>query len=131
MNCPQCKSKVVVTIDSRPISKGVRRRRKCEKCNHRWSTYELPKSLVDFYEEQLKRLYALEQFQMASSIYKSGTGKARGTAWTKSETDRLITMYFEQFPIKEMAEILDRSYMSVNKRLQWLRKQNKLIRLGG
>jgi Zn ribbon nucleic-acid-binding protein len=126
MNCPQCKNKDVITIDSRPVSKGVRRRRKCEKCNHRWSTQEIPKSVFDFYEEQMKRLYALEQFQMASSTYKGGTGKARGTAWTKSETDRLITMYFDQHPLKEIAEALNRSYMSINKRLCYLRSHNKL-----
>jgi hypothetical protein len=126
MQCPQCKSKTVIILDSRHTSKGVRRRRKCEKCNHRWSTQELPKAMFDYYEEQMKRLYALEQFQMASSIYKGGTGKAKGTAWTKSETDRLITMYFEQHPLKEIAEALNRSYMSINKRLSYLRNHNKL-----
>jgi hypothetical protein len=82
--------------------------------------------MVNYYETQLKRLYALEQFQMASSVYKVGSGKAKGTYWTKSETDRLITMYFEQRPLKEIAEDLNRSYMSINKRLCYLRKQNKL-----
>jgi transposase-like protein len=128
MKCPQCKGKEVITIDSRHTSKGIRRRRKCGECNHRWSTQEIPKAIFDFYEEQMKRLYALEQFQMASSTYKGGTGKGRGTAWTKSETERLTTMYFEQMPLKEIAEVLNRSYMSVNKRLQYLRRRNKLCK---
>lgn len=128
MKCPECKSEQISTIDSRSLEKGnsIRRRKKCEQCNFRWSTYELSKSMVNYYETQLKRLYALEQFQMASSVYKVGSGKAKGTYWTKSETDRLITMYFEQRPLKEIAEDLNRSYMSINKRLCYLRKQNKL-----
>ncbi|MFD2446406.1 hypothetical protein ACFSO7_20805 [Bacillus sp. CGMCC 1.16607] len=129
MNCPVCKSDHFSTVDSRHLEKGngIRRRRKCENCEHRWSTHELPKSMIEFYESQLKRLYALEQYQMASSVYKGGSGKAKGTGWTKSETDRLIVMYFEQRPLKEIAEALNRSYMSVNKRLQYLRKKNKLV----
>lgn len=128
MKCPECKGNQVSTIDSRALDKGnsVRRRKKCEDCGYRWSTYELPKSMFDFYEEQMKRLYALEQFQKASSVYKGGSGKAKGTAWTKSETERLIVMYFEQLPLREIAEGLNRSYMSVNKRLCYLRKHGML-----
>ncbi|MDR7237148.1 hypothetical protein J2Y02_001759 [Neobacillus drentensis] len=74
----------------------------------------------------MERLFELEQFQMASSVYKGGSGKAKGTAWTKSETDRLIAMYFEQQPLREIAEALSRSYMSINKRLCYLRKNGKL-----
>jgi transcriptional regulator NrdR family protein len=128
MKCPECKSDQVSTIDSRPLDKNnaIRRRRICDTCGFRWSTQELPKALIDFYEEQLKRLYALEQFQLASSVYKGDNRKARGTAWTKSETDRLVVMYFEQLPLREIAESLNRSYMSINKRLSYLRKKGKL-----
>jgi hypothetical protein len=125
--CPHCKSKNISTIDSRPIKgNGIRRRKKCEDCGHRWTTHELSVAFIEYYEFQLQRLYALEQFQMASSVYKEGSGKAKGTAWTKSETDRLIAMYFAQAPLKEIAEALNRSYMSVNKRLSFLRKHDKL-----
>lgn len=128
MKCPECKCGHVFTIDSRAHEKGnsIRRRRKCDECGYRWSTYELPKAMMDFYESQLQRLYALEQFQLASSVYKGGSGKARGTAWTNSETERLIVMYFEQRPLKEMAAALNRSYMSINKRLCYLRKNGTL-----
>lgn len=127
MKCPECSSKNISTIDSRPVKgNGIRRRKKCENCGHRWTTHEISVTFIEFYEEQMQRLYALEQFQLASSVYKEGSGKAKGTAWTKSETDRLITMYFAQAPLKEIAVVLNRSYMSINKRLSYLRKNDKL-----
>lgn len=42
MNCPKCESPDNKTIDSRPASDTIRRRRKCDACEHRWTTYEVP-----------------------------------------------------------------------------------------
>ncbi len=41
MYCPKCKQKTKV-IDSRAMSpgNGIRRRRECTKCKHRFTTYE-------------------------------------------------------------------------------------------
>jgi hypothetical protein len=39
MNCIQCGSDTKVT-DSRPSKDGIRRRRECKKCNHRFTTRE-------------------------------------------------------------------------------------------
>jgi len=43
MNCPKCKWTTRV-IDSRDVEWGkeIRRRRECEKCKHRFTTYERP-----------------------------------------------------------------------------------------
>jgi len=38
--CPQCGNNSDV-VDSRPNSKGVRRRRQCRNCGLRWSTQEI------------------------------------------------------------------------------------------
>jgi len=42
MNCPICNHKETSVIDSRPVAGGlcIRRRRKCAKCNFKFSTYE-------------------------------------------------------------------------------------------
>ena len=42
MQCPICKSDETSVVDSRSIKEGleVRRRRQCEKCNYRFTTYE-------------------------------------------------------------------------------------------
>ncbi len=42
MKCPNCGYEENRVIDSRPLSKenGIRRRRECEKCKYRFTTYE-------------------------------------------------------------------------------------------
>lgn len=48
MHCPSCKSETQV-IDTREADNGVRRRRACLKCQHRFTTYErleVPKLMV-------------------------------------------------------------------------------------
>ncbi len=42
MRCPNCGYEENKVIDSRPLSKenGIRRRRECEKCKYRFTTYE-------------------------------------------------------------------------------------------
>lgn len=41
--CPQpaCRSVDVGVLDSRPVAEGTRRRRKCNACGWRWTTYEV------------------------------------------------------------------------------------------
>ena len=39
MNCPACQTETRV-IDSRPVEGSVRRRRVCQQCGHRFTTYE-------------------------------------------------------------------------------------------
>lgn len=42
MNCPRCATEDVKVLDSRDAEGGhaVRRRRECERCHHRFTTYE-------------------------------------------------------------------------------------------
>lgn len=42
MNCPHCNSSNDTVIDSRPSEQGevIRRRRKCNACEFRWTTKE-------------------------------------------------------------------------------------------
>ena len=42
MRCPNCQNEDTKVVDSRPIEDGaaIRRRRECEKCSFRFSTYE-------------------------------------------------------------------------------------------
>ncbi len=42
MNCPKCLNTDTKVVDSRPVEElaAIRRRRECEKCNFRFSTYE-------------------------------------------------------------------------------------------
>lgn len=42
MRCPNCENQDTKVVDSRPVDEGeaIRRRRECEKCEFRFSTYE-------------------------------------------------------------------------------------------
>ncbi len=42
MKCPNCQNEDTKVLDSRPVEEGsaIRRRRQCEKCEFRFSTYE-------------------------------------------------------------------------------------------
>jgi transcriptional regulator NrdR family protein len=48
IKCPKCKKGQTVVVDSRSSPNALcRRRRKCPKCNHRFSTLEIDKSTWD------------------------------------------------------------------------------------
>lgn len=42
--CPKCQCSAIRVVDSRGFAArdGIRRRRECEKCGHRFTTYEIP-----------------------------------------------------------------------------------------
>ena len=40
MTCPKCQSNQLIVIDSRAEKGGIRRRRKCQSCGARFSTFE-------------------------------------------------------------------------------------------
>lgn len=46
MQCPQCKRLTSTVINSRPVNKMIKRRRKCAKCGHTWLTVEM--TYIDF-----------------------------------------------------------------------------------
>jgi transcriptional repressor NrdR len=51
-NCPMCGESDNTCIDSRPIENGIRRRRECNACGHRWNTYEFSEAT---WMENMKR----------------------------------------------------------------------------
>ena len=68
MNCPKCKWPTKV-VDSREIDqgKGIRRRRECEKCGHRFTTYERPEiaRFVVIKSNGEKELYDRDKLEMS------------------------------------------------------------------
>lgn len=44
MICPSCTAEVSLVIESRKSPLGIRRRRDCQNCGHRWSTVEINRS---------------------------------------------------------------------------------------
>ncbi len=62
MKCPACSSALTKVIDSRPNAddSAVRRRRVCDRCDHRFSTYEILATLVA--EDIEKRRIMIEDY---------------------------------------------------------------------
>ena len=69
MKCPNCKSLNVFTIDSRSMKDTQKRRRSCNGCGHRFTTYEHTKQEIEQFKQsnELQRLadigMALEKFE--------------------------------------------------------------------
>lgn len=54
MKCPKCRYLSTVAVDSRKCENYTRRRRKCVKCEHRFTTYEIiPEPKVPEYVRKL------------------------------------------------------------------------------
>ncbi len=73
MRCPQCKSKNSRVVESRDVEDAgsIRRRRECESCGHRFTTYErleLPRLLV-IKKNGERELYSRDK--LAAGIYRA------------------------------------------------------------
>lgn len=59
MICPKCKADALSVVDSRPVAKNqVRRRRVCQRCGYKFTTYEITakdKAKYEYYERQFKQ----------------------------------------------------------------------------
>jgi len=73
MKCPKCGSTKIKVNEKRdlPVESSIRRRRECETCNHRFTTYErieIPLLMV-IKKDGIREPYLKEK--MASGIYKA------------------------------------------------------------
>ncbi len=73
MRCPQCKSKDSRVVESRDVedARSIRRRRECENCGHRFTTYErleLPRLLIIKKNDE-RELYSRDK--LAAGIYRA------------------------------------------------------------
>lgn len=67
MKCPHCENLETKVLDSRPVEEGsaIRRRRECEKCQSRFSTYE-EIEILDLYvlkRDGSRELYSREKME--------------------------------------------------------------------
>lgn len=67
MFCPKCQNEDTKVLDSRPVEEGsaIRRRRECEKCQFRFSTYE-EMEILDLYvkkKDGRKELFSREKLE--------------------------------------------------------------------
>jgi len=67
MKCPKCKSQLTHVLDSRETNEAtsIRRRRECEKCTHRFTTFEKVeyKNLIVVKRDEAREPYSREKVE--------------------------------------------------------------------
>lgn len=123
MKCPSCKKDNISTIDTRQVEQrnSVRRRKKCQDCEHKWTTFEINDNLLCYYEALTKKYK--EFVEMRFTAIKVGGASKK---WTTSEDDRLIALYYQGLSYSQIAETLERTYKSIELRVMRLRKAKKI-----
>ncbi|WIV20570.1 MULTISPECIES: transcriptional regulator NrdR [Paenibacillus] len=125
MKCPYCAYEGTKVLDSRPANenKSIRRRRECEQCNRRFTTFETIEetplivikkdgSREEFSREKLlrgliraceKRPVSVEQLDHIASIVESSL---RNTAVAEVESRDIGELVMEQlYPVDEVAYV--------------------------
>ena len=123
MVCPFCNTEDTSVIDSRKNSEGtsVRRRRKCPKCNSRFTTYE--KTEIELIVE--KRSGNLEEFQIEK--LESGIESAfGGQDITEKQLKTLVENIYKE--IKEKGKKVKSKFIG-EKVLQHLKEMNEVAYL--
>lgn len=93
MICPKCKSEKLSVIDSRDVDeKAVRRRRECEECGYRFTTYERVEPIK---LSVLKRTGSIEPFDK-SKIFKGIIIASNGRI-TSEEVEEIVDDIEQKF----------------------------------
>ena len=73
MKCPFCSYEESKVIDSRLVadSSPIRRRRECNKCNERWTTFELAELLMPKIVKQDKSRVPFDEIKLKEGISRS------------------------------------------------------------
>ena len=73
MKCPFCSYEESKVIDSRLVadSSQIRRRRECNKCNERWTTFELAELLMPKIVKQDKSRVPFDEIKLKEGISRS------------------------------------------------------------
>lgn len=73
MRCPYCKKENDKVIDSRAANEGmvIRRRRECEACSRRYTTYERIEEILLYVVKKDQRREGFERIKVTSGIHKA------------------------------------------------------------
>ncbi|MCK5817467.1 MAG: transcriptional repressor NrdR [Candidatus Marinimicrobia bacterium] len=121
MRCPNCGFDENKVIDSRPLTKenGIRRRRECEKCNYRFTTYEyisLTTALViksngtreEFNREKLIRSISLACVKRPVSMDSIHT-------IVKNVENKILSEGLLEIPSKQIGEVVIEALKNIDK----------------
>ena len=95
MRCPKCLAQDTKVIDSRLLQDGdrLRRRRKCEICEHRFTTYEQTELQLPVLVKRDGRLESFDREKIKNGLYKASQKRPISAAQIEKIIDDLeITM---------------------------------------
>ncbi len=99
MRCPYCKKENDKVIDSRSVNEGtvIRRRRECEACTHRYTTYERIEEIPIFVIKKDHRRELYERSKVLSGIYKACSKRPVAISEQDKIVDELDRMLREKY----------------------------------
>jgi transcriptional repressor NrdR len=121
MKCPNCGYEESRVIDSRPLTKenGIRRRRECEKCKYRFTTYEyvsLTTALViksNGNREEFNREKLIRSIMLA--CVKRPVSMDTINSVVKDVENRIMGEGLSEVPAKEIGEIVIDALRDIDK----------------
>jgi len=98
MNCPFCHHSESKVIDSRDAQEGeiIRRRRECEKCNQRFTTYERVEEFLPAVIKKDGRREVFERNKILQGFRKACEKRPISMATIESCVDRIVRWAQEQ-----------------------------------
>jgi len=99
MKCPACKKGETSVIDSRESEDvlSIRRRRECEKCNHRFTTYERIESPNLLVVKKDGSRETFDRDKLARGVYKAFEKLSISQNVIEALVDRIVREIMEQY----------------------------------
>jgi len=115
MICPKCKSSDISVIDSRDYdSKTIRRRRECENCRYRFSTYERIEAIKVCVIKRSGRIEQFDREKIAAGIKIAASDRLSAGEIEEIVDDvekRVLESSEQNFPTKKIGNIVIRKLM--------------------
>ena len=137
MKCPFCNAPDTRVIDSRPADENatIRRRRQCERCGKRFTTYEKPETmpLMIIKKDDSREAYDRAKIErgIVSSCHKRPISSAQITAMTDAVETALFNREEREIPSTVIGEMVMEQLKQVDPEFEdvntFMSEINKLI----
>jgi len=108
MRCPYCKNQENKVIDSRTANEGavIRRRRECENCERRFTTYERVEEILLYLVKKDQRREPYDRSKALDGVYKACSKRAIPLAAQDKIIDDLEKYLHEKFEKEVPANVV-------------------------
>lgn len=114
MRCPFCKTENDKVVDSRSANDGtaIRRRRECEACNRRYTTYERIEEIQLFVTKKDDRREAYSRKKVLDGLYKAFGKRPVPLAEQEKIADDLEKVLYEKYDKEVPADVIGEFIMT-------------------